>query len=168
MTNPSLDHSIQQCDDDEKESKSSDKNGVSSATPIPSSTEKSSMKWWPSFTEPPQEDRWRILTYRSQVGCGKECYDKVKSAILDWEFQNKDKSTGLINVVQSSSAVPKSRCKLSSSDDDDDANDPSMSWRRTIGSGRRMVSFASSKLPLLPDLYAINPVMVVYDLFDQR
>mmetsp|Transcript_14340 Transcript_14340/g.26916 ORF Transcript_14340/g.26916 Transcript_14340/m.26916 type:complete len:657 (+) Transcript_14340:175-2145(+) len=32
--------------------------------------------------------KWRIKRYRKRVGYGKECYDHVRDAVLEWEFQS--------------------------------------------------------------------------------
>jgi hypothetical protein len=124
--------------------------------------------WWPScFIEPREKKKWRVLTYRGRVGSGLECYNRVRDAVLDWEFQNDDGSAGLLTIPASSndrrSRFSRRSYSVSPTDEEN-----SMPFHCTIGNARRMVSFTSSRLPLLPALYAVNPVMVVYDLVDQR
>jgi hypothetical protein len=87
--------------------------------------------------------------------------------VLDWEFQNDDGSIGLLNIPTSRKAS-RPRAVGRSYSVSSVEEESSMPFHRTIGSARRMVSFSSSRLPLLPALYAVNPVMVVYDLMDQR
>lgn len=141
-----------------------------------------------------REKDWRILKYRKRVGRGRDCYRKVRDAALDWEFQSADGSTGMIQVPDTSPSggnfglgtmrVASSNMKQSYSVQpiDDDASDSnrsanayssSSSLYRSLGS-RRLVSFASKSVTeFLPSflrrrIYSINPVMVVYDVVDQR
>ena len=39
--------------------------------------------------------------YRQRVGKGQACYEKVRDAALDWEFQSSDGSMGLLEVPTS-------------------------------------------------------------------
>ncbi len=129
---------------------------------------------------------WRILTYRKRVGRGKACYEKVRDAALDWEFQSADGSTGMLPVPDCNPSgynfdmAPIAysngkRYSVRNIDDDDESNSNrvpntySQSSYRSLGS-RRLVSFASKSLPsfLRRRIYSINPVMVVYDVVDQR
>ena len=52
-------------------------------------------------------------------------------------------------------------------DPTDDVDEP-MAFHRGIGSFRRMVTFSASRFPFRKRIYAVNPVMVIYDLVDQR
>jgi len=137
---------------------------------------------------------WRILTFRKRVGRGKECYEKVRDAALDWEFQSIDGSTGMMQVpdacptgnnlklgtLSAISTNNKRSYSILPIDDDraESARNPdtyssSSSLYHSLGS-RRLVSFASKSLTgILPPvlqrrIYSINPVMVVYDVVDQR
>eukprot|EP00536_Pseudo-nitzschia_multiseries_P010666 jgi/Psemu1/203833/e_gw1.334.47.1 len=134
---------------------------------------------------------WRILTYRKRVGKGKECYEKVRDAALDWEFQSADGSTGMMQVPEAcpsgdkfplEMASPNSKRSYSIQPIHDDGSgashgtkthSSSSSLYRSLGS-RRLVSFASKSVAgFLPSamqrrIYSINPVMVVYDVVDQR
>ncbi len=129
---------------------------------------------------------WRILTYRKRVGRGKACYEKVRDAALDWEFQSADGSTGMVQVPDCNPSgynfdIPPitysngKRYSVRNIDDDDASNANRIpntyapSSYRSLGS-RRLVSFASKSLPsfLRKRIYSINPVMVVYDVVDQR
>jgi uncharacterized protein (UPF0548 family) len=141
-----------------------------------------------------REEDWRILKYRKRVGRGRDCYRKVRDAALDWEFQSADGSAGMIQVPDTSPSggnfeletmpVASSNMKRSYSvepidDDESDSNrsanaySSSSSLYRSLGS-RRLVSFASKSVTeFLPSflrrrIYSINPVMVVYDVMDQR
>jgi len=130
-----------------------------------------------------REKDWRILRYRKRVGRGMDCYRKVRDAALDWEFQSADGSTGMIEVPDvdprgesfESGILPKRSYSVQPIDDDDSDSNPysSSSLYRSLGS-RRLVSFASQSIAgFLPPfmrqrMYSINPVMVVYDLVDQR
>jgi len=144
-----------------------------------------------------RKEDWRILTYRKRVGRGRGCYEKVRDAALDWEFQSADGSTGMMQVpdacpnsdnnytLQSSSTTSANNKRSYSVQPIDDhgsgssttsspnAYSPSSSLYRSLGS-RRLVSFASKSitgflpLSLQRRIYSINPVMVVYDVVDQR
>jgi uncharacterized protein (UPF0548 family) len=131
-----------------------------------------------------KKDDWRILVYRKRVGRGKECYQQVRDAALDWEFQSADGSMGMMEVPVSSPqhrlkqprTIPaSSRYSVQPIIDDDDLGSysSSSSLYRSLGS-RRLVSFSSKSLTgFLPPclqrrIYAINPVMVVYDVVDQH
>lgn len=126
---------------------------------------------------------WRILTYRKRVGKGRECYEKVRDAALDWEFQSTDGSTGMMQIPDSSpignnfglEALPvasSNKRPYSVQPIDDNGSDSnrsqnayaSSSLYRSLGS-RKLVSFASK---FGRRIYSINPVMVVYDVVDQR
>ena len=53
---------------------------------------------WPDSTEllgyasdeDAEAEGWRVLRYRRRVGYGRECYERVKHAVLDWEFAASD------------------------------------------------------------------------------
>lgn len=143
--------------------------------------------WWPNLSFPPrQKKEWRVLTYRKRVGTGVDCYKRVRDAALDWEFQTEDGMMGLLSVPTS---LPNYQPKKTSQQqqrklpqihvargrytvapiDEDEIEEESIPFHRSIGSSRRLVSFSASRLfPFLPKIYAVNPVMVVYDLVDQR
>jgi uncharacterized protein (UPF0548 family) len=117
-----------------------------------------------------QKQDWRILTYRKRVGKGRACYDKVRDAALDWEFRSADGTTGMMQVPDARPEnIPAAAGSRSYSmefiDETNDTNDHSL--YRSLGS-RRLVSFASKALLPKKRLYSINPVMVVYDVVDQR
>eukprot|EP00533_Pseudo-nitzschia_delicatissima_P002448 CAMPEP_0116095012 /NCGR_PEP_ID=MMETSP0327-20121206/9436_1 /TAXON_ID=44447 /ORGANISM="Pseudo-nitzschia delicatissima, Strain B596" /LENGTH=515 /DNA_ID=CAMNT_0003586651 /DNA_START=33 /DNA_END=1580 /DNA_ORIENTATION=- len=132
---------------------------------------------------------WRILTYRKRVGRGKACYEKVRDAALDWEFQSADGSTGMMevpdsnprgNFVQNTIPLGMRRSYSVRAIDDNESNprpnaySSSPSNYRSLGGSRRLVSYASKSVTeFLPSflrrrIYSINPVMVVYDVVDQR
>lgn len=137
---------------------------------------------------------WRILTYRKRVGRGRDCYKKVRDAALDWEFQSADGSMGMMKVPENCPSennseletmpVASSNIKRSYFVQPIDVNESdltrsanvyssSSSLYRSLGS-RRLVSFSSKSITgFLPSflqrrIYSINPVMVVYDVVDQR
>ena len=124
---------------------------------------------------------WRILTYRKRVGRGRDCYKKVRDAALDWEFQSTDGSTGMMQVPDSSPicddfeshSKSKRSYSVQPASVQSDATQFSSPLYRSLGS-RRLVSYASKPISkFLPSflqrrIYSINPVMVVYDLVDQR
>jgi uncharacterized protein (UPF0548 family) len=135
--------------------------------------------WWPSNSFlPSRQEKWRILTYRQRVGKGRKCYERVRDAALDWEFQTSDGVMGMLEIPSASSLAKMNTIANSPNaiqresysvrrDPNDDMEEP-MAFYRCIGSFRRMVTFSSSKLPFRKRVYAVNPVMVIYDLVDQR
>lgn len=152
---------------------------------LQSNTDDSSTGWWPSLLFSPfGKKKWRILTYRVKVGTGRECYERVRDAALDWQFQTND--LGLLSVPSSAEVemwnlkeknMPKPPSPYVSGfyrvtpieTTQEESQGESIAFHRSIGSARRLVSFSASRLvPLLPKIYAVNPVMVVYDLVDQR
>eukprot|EP00980_Cylindrotheca_fusiformis_P028161 scaffold22583_cov106-Cylindrotheca_fusiformis.AAC.32 len=151
---------------------------ASSSNDLPASTK----CWWPSLSfSPARKKEWRVLTYRQRVGQGKECYDQVRDAALDWEFQSKDGRLGMLSIPESSSShltaatQPADRKFLNRrsysilSTSSAGGMDEPMAFHRKIGSFRRMVTYSSaSNLPFFRRIYAVNPVMVVYDMVDQR
>jgi uncharacterized protein (UPF0548 family) len=139
-------------------------------------------------------DDWRIIVYRKRVGKGRSCYERVRDAALDWEFEAADRSMGLLEVPSTSSRPLKrkkqrhnqqgvselyrtsSRYTVQPADIEElgESGTPGSVYRSLGPSSRRLVSYASIALAgFLPDrfrkkLYTINPVMCVYDVVDQR
>ena len=125
-----------------------------------------------------KEEDWRVLLYRKRVGSGRDCYERVRNAALDWEFLSSDGSMGMMEVPVSCHSdrqshiisTPKQRYSIESMDE---SNSGSPSPYRSLGS-RRLVSFTSKRIAgFLPSrlqkrIYALNPVMVVYDIVDER
>lgn len=149
-------------------------------TTLPASSSNDSVAsnaWWPSLSfSPVRKSDWRVLTYRRCVGRGRECYERVRDAALDWDFQSEDGSLGMLSIPSSSVShlTTKQESSLQNrgsysvrSTPAGDVDEP-MAFHRKIGSFRRLVSYSSSKVPLFRKIYAVNPVMVVYDLVDQR
>lgn len=138
------------------------------------------------------KDDWRVIVMRKRIGRGQACYEKVRDAALDWEFQSADGSMGMLEVpatcppgakqkhynVQQQQQQNLAKPFRSSSRytvQPVDVEDAQSTGYRSLGSSsRRLVSFSSKALAgFLPEglkkrLYAVNPVMVVYDLIDQR
>ena len=141
--------------------------------------------WWPPLSfSPSHRKEWRILTYRRRVGTGMKCYERVRDAALDWEFQTKDGKLGLLSVPSAAESqslqIPEPSPRLSRPFvargrytvrpiESEENEGESIAFHRSLGSARRLVSYTASQLlPFLPKIYAVNPVMVVYDLLDQR
>jgi uncharacterized protein (UPF0548 family) len=142
-------------------------------------------KWWPSLSfSPSQPKKWRILTYRRKIGRGLDCYQRVRDAAMDWEFQT-DNDMGLVSVPSVSNnpfhtsapsnnnLVVRGRYTVTSSDDTAEdaasANYEAVALHQCIGAARRFVSYSAKRVvPFLPKIYSVNPVMVVYDVVDQR
>ncbi|KAG7366742.1 DUF1990 domain containing protein [Nitzschia inconspicua] len=142
-------------------------------------------------------DDWRVLVYRKRVGKGRACYERVRDAALDWEFESADGVMGLLEVPatcpkglqpwnqkqkqQQQNNMPalyrsSSRYTVRPADLDQlvDSSSSSAFYRSLGASSRRLVSYSSKAVagflpkPLRKKLYAVNPVMVVYDVVDQR
>jgi uncharacterized protein (UPF0548 family) len=144
------------------------------------------------------KEDWRILVYRKRVGRGKDCYQRVRDAALDWEFWTDDGSLGILEVPATSpreggpiwgqyqsltrnhkgcTKLPKPYAVPAAGrysvrpviETEAPATGGSCVYRSLGSSSRRLVSFASKSMRgLKPQLYAVNPLMVVYDLVDQR
>lgn len=139
--------------------------------------------WWPSLSFSPSQPRqWRIITHRRRVGRGWECYDKVRNAALDWEF-NANEDMGLLLVPSSPSATRNSisdtkqrqpiiRGRYTINPENYHATSETNSnlpLHQCLGAARRLVSYSAQRVvPFLPKIYSINPIMVVYDVVDQR
>jgi uncharacterized protein (UPF0548 family) len=140
--------------------------------------------WWPTLSfRPAKKQEWRVLTYRRRVGTGVDCYQRVRDAALDWEFTTSgdDGDMGLLSVPSSSEiqqspnnpphlphpyVAPRGRYTVSPIAQEGEEAVP---FHQCIGAARRMVSFSATRvLPFFPKVYSVNPVMVVYDLVDQR
>ena len=147
-------------------------------TVVPASAKANSngddVEWWPPSLVT-KKSSWRVIRYRRRIGVGIATYEAVRDACLDWEFQAKGK--GIVQLK--SNLEPRSFQRRetrgsyevvhTSTLGDGDMMSPTDSCRR-IGSGRRLATYTETpfKLKWLPPLFVVNPVMVVYDLVDQR
>lgn len=163
---------------------------TSKSTSKSSTTSNTSEDWWPSLSFTPRNaKRWRVLTYRKRVGYGLETYKRVRDAALEWKFEAPNQRMGLLPVPAAADLqlqqtqrqqdppnlprpfVAKSRYvvlpNIHSTPDQDQHT--STTSHHCIGAGRRFVSYTSKRiLPFLPKIFSINPVMLVYDVVDQR
>lgn len=135
--------------------------------------------WWPSLSfAPTQSTKWRVLTFRKKVGNGLECYQRVRDAALDWEFHATDDmglalvpSPSMINPVSNRLQRPalKSRYTVAPVQIQEKLEHNDLPLHQCIGAARRLVSYSAKRMaPFLPKIYSVNPVMVVYDVVDQR
>lgn len=124
-----------------------------------------------------------------------ECYQKVRDAALDWEFhQSNGNELGILPLAhvtkplgnplrlpwaggrQRGQPILRGRYTITPIPEDDgkDAtSNPVVPLHHCLGAARRFVSYSSRKLvPFIgswsPEIFAINPVRVVYDVVDQR
>jgi uncharacterized protein (UPF0548 family) len=134
------------------------------------------VQWWPQATL--MDKSWRMIRYRRTLGVGTAIYDAVRDACLDWEFASK--GNGIVQIKVTSEP----RRELHRREDrggyevvhtrihgDGDMMCTPPNSCRQLGAGRRLVTYTSTsslKLKWLPQLFVVNPVMVVYDLVDQR
>lgn len=133
-----------------------------------------------------QKKKWRQCRYRRRVGQGQACYERVRDAALEWQFshtQHPTKGILPVGVGTSSSSSGTSKRKKSTSGinhnhqqdsfslDEDASKHVQCIWAGPhLAASRRLVTFTTCgfKSSWLPKLYTMNPVMVVYDLLDQR
>ena len=128
---------------------------------------------------PSHPKKWRVLKYRRKVGSGIECYKRVRDAALDWEFKAGD-DMGLLPVTGASGSVPhndfardamvRGRYRYTVTPvEEEDSEADTVPLHQCVGAARRLVSYSAKRVaPFLPKLYSVNPVMVVYDVVDQR
>ena len=120
--------------------------------------------WFPASSSP---NKWRKCRYRRRVGQGQECYERVREAALGWQFQHPAK--GIIPVCADKANEKSKNDCFALNDEASRQVQPLWSGPHSQGS-RRLVTFTKMgfKTRWLPKLYTMNPVMVVYDLLDQR
>ncbi|KAL3797697.1 hypothetical protein ACHAW5_004383, partial [Stephanodiscus triporus] len=99
---------------------------------------------------------WRVLRYQKRVGFGKNCYRRVRQAVLDWDFEAHEgnKYMGILPVETSKKAV------------DFCSNEAGRSFfeRRHL-----LATFTGISFPRpLKSLFVVNPVHVVYEVKDSR
>jgi uncharacterized protein (UPF0548 family) len=131
------------------------------------------VEWWPQATV--MDKSWRMIRYRRTLGVGTAIYDAVRDACLDWEFASKGKGIVQLKVTSEPRELQRREHRGGYEvvhtrilGDGDMMCTPDSC--RQLGAGRRLVTYteASLKLKWLPRLCVVNPVMVVYDLVDQR
>lgn len=123
--------------------------------------------WWPNTGD--VSSKWRALRFRRRVGRGTACYERVKEKALGWEFRSPTK--GICNVAPRL-RTPSGRLARNY-EVYENAWAPCGSDRIQqvfAGAGRRLATIASvgPQLPFLPRLRAINPVVVVYELPEEK
>mmetsp|Transcript_26383 Transcript_26383/g.40489 ORF Transcript_26383/g.40489 Transcript_26383/m.40489 type:complete len:270 (+) Transcript_26383:453-1262(+) len=147
-------------------------------------------KWWPECAR--ESSSWRKLCFRKEnVGKGRECYERLRDAALQWEFHNGQNGIFSLNsngspvdqkpdqlMVEPSSPRynPRSAVPASGRRGGDIINmDPfSLQSEQVIPislspGGRQLATYRKVRLPFsLPSLTVLNPVAVVYDLMDKR
>lgn len=125
--------------------------------------------WWPSTALPLEEaSDWRILRFRKRIGHSFKCYQRLRDAALQWEFEAGDK--GVMTVNPTPTTVRRGYSIFPT----EDAFQPMRSdtvMQIWSGPGKRLVTYTESlglRARWLPKLWAVNPVSVVYDVVDQR
>ena len=149
-------------------------NAVIPALAKMTSDDNDDVEWWPPSLAIEQSS-WRVIRYRRRIGMGTDTYEAVRDACLDWEFQAKGK--GIVQLKSNLEPRSFQRRETRGSYEvvhtsvlgDGDMMSPTECCRR-IGSGRRLATYTEApfKFKWLPPLFVVNPVMVVYDLIDQR
>jgi uncharacterized protein (UPF0548 family) len=183
MTNPCLHIAVP-----EDDSCSIHNPSTVAALPISQRDENVEEIWWPQTACPLEKTSWRVLRYRRRVGRGSACYQRVRDAALQWEFSSPEQDKGMLQVTPSQPTISSKQNEqhrrnrrgytvlpISELDDLYAPNTSDQIMKIWSGPGRRLVTFTRSGLPLparlqwmLPCVYAINPVAVVYDLVDKR
>lgn len=125
--------------------------------------------WFPETYH--DKRKWRLCRFRRRVGQGQACYERVREAALEWQFRHETSNLkGIlpVNPFSAKSSSSSSNC-FSLAGDASQKVHPIWSGPHTAGS-RRLVTYTTTgfKSRWLPKLYTFNPVMVVYDLLDQR
>lgn len=145
---------------------------LETAIPASSKTTSSTRSWWPSvLLSEKKKTQWRILTYRRRVGTGAACYQRVKDAALDWEFGDED--LGMINVPATSTSSTSSPSYPGQYSAHSLLADSSHQQLWSGPGGRRFVTYSGTtkfrfKNFQFPRIFAMNQVMVIYDLVDLR
>ena len=172
--------------------------------------------WWPSILVPTTTNNnnnnnnnnnkypWRIIRHCRRVGTGWDCYQQVRDAVLDWNFQDSKQTMGMIPIPetksttqqqgqQSSTNISRGRflsiplpvktqqqqakslpTSSSSSSSSTMSHSPLHQQLWSGPGGKRFVTYTDAlakfrrRIPIPFHIYSINPVMVVYDLVDQR
>ena len=88
----------------------------------------------PSSSSSKQQNEWRVLKFTKCVGSGRACYERVKEAALEWDFE-----ASFDNVVVGMMSLPHQQ------------------------QHKHMVTYTKT---ILPNVYAVSPVQVVYNLVD--
>jgi uncharacterized protein (UPF0548 family) len=190
MTNPCLHIAV---NDNDQDDDCYPNNPLTAAIPVSLREDHNMNKnmeelWWPKTACPIEQTSWRVLRYRSRVGRGSECYQRVRDAALQWEFSSPGQDKGMMQVTPCASSSSSNHHRggrhgqgytvlpLSELDDIYAPVTSDQIMKIWSGPGRRLVSFTATGLdlrlpkwmPRLPRLYSINPVAVVYDLVDER
>jgi len=140
--------------------------------------------WWPRPTACPslansnnRDSKWRTVRIRRRVGRGWDCYQRVRDAALNWEFQSKKDG---IRVVEPPSVAPQhqnrrgytvlpmvqdvgvgvSGMRSNSIFPFQPTQSAMQIWS---GPGRKLVTYTRNLVWCVT-----NPVCVVYDWVDQR
>ena len=94
----------------------------------------------PSSSSSKQQNVWRVLKFTKCVGSGRDCYERVKEAALEWDFEA---SFDNDSVVVGMMSLPHQGEQQQHH--------------------KHMVTYTKT---MLPKLYAVSPVQVVYNLVD--
>jgi uncharacterized protein (UPF0548 family) len=141
----------------------------------------SDSNWWPAS---PVSKGWRRLRLSRRIGRGSSCYQAVRDAALEWEFDGKESGGGIVQVHSKQSHAEQlyqRRDSYGTGYDvvhnavygDGDLYAPSSGesavkiWSGP--GGRRLATYTQVlRSRWLPKVYCVNPVTVIYDLVDQR
>lgn len=149
---------------------------------VSSSSATGDKDWWPACPDSPKEG-WKRLRFSRRVGWGSSCYNAVRDAALEWEFDAPQNSGGIVQVHSQQSHSEQQYQRRDSYGTgydivhnmvygDGDLYGPSGENAIKIWSGpggRRLATYTRVfRSKWLPRLYCVNPVNVVYDLVDQR
>lgn len=146
--------------------------------------------WWPqnpwrapggNNSTSPLASSWRVLCFRHRVGYGKECYERVKEAVLDLEFRDDEAGQGILNVF----APDDRRSFFRNEEESTSGSSPSatslLSYPHEIarphakshsalviwpGGGRRLASY-TRVLGKRSPVFVVSPLSVLYQTVDQ-
>jgi hypothetical protein len=138
------------------------------------SREAADRAWFPGTNNNDDNNKWRQCRYRRRVGQGEACYERVRDAAVAWQFSH-NAEKGILPVqhaVRNNHPIDTNGNDEDCFSLDDQASQnvqPLWSGPHTSAS-RRLVTYTTTgfRSKWLPKLYTMNPVMVIYDLLDQR
>ena len=156
-----------------------DEASTDSVVEVSTTSTNESSDWWPAAC--PSSKGWRSLKLYRRVGRGLSCYNAVRDAVLEWEFDG-DQACGIVQVhspQQHSHQLYQRRDSYGTGYDivhnmcfgDGDLYENSEGAIQIWSGpgGRRLATFTQAfRSKWLPRIYCVNPVTVIYDLVDQR
>ena len=152
--------------------------------------------WWPKqptddrTTQPSKKQRqWRVLCYRSRVGFGRDCYERCRDAALAWDFSTPQlgivsaapyndpdygggsggATAAAARIYQTTNGCGYHSVRTIAAETPSPFRSTANALCICSGQGRRMATYTEAfSSRVLPKLYVVNPVRLVYELVDAR